>query len=726
MLVIVFFAIAYMPWGGWLRADEAPKPGEGPDAAGAMSGLAALNATWESRADVSSLNLEIPAPRGQIVDRNGLPLALNKICHYMAVQFPHGEVLTEQEVIAYASERVKLCNKTVGTTWELDEKRLLAHYKNRRTLPFVFSPPLKSHQERWLGKKVDRGLIMQPTYCRVYPQGNTAGHMIGYTGRKAKLPTGPPTSGDPLFPFSEGREGLEAFYDEQLQGTPGKIHRLYGPGGELLVEEMLARPRPGNAVVTTIDLGMQRLAERTLANYCRRGALVVLDVKTGDVLAMASRPDYDPNVFIPYIGEEQFARLRDDPSKPLFPRAYAGSYPPASTFKVSTALAALDAGVVTGESRINSPPSIKIGTRWFRNWHSKHEGKIGVERAMARSCNTWFYKVGMDTGAQNFSSMAQRLGFGERSGLPLGGETAGVLPSEAWMQEKYGHHFNYGYLANAAIGQGHVLTTPLQVAQMMAAVGNGRHLPKLRLVSQVQDLDGNVVQNFPPESKRELRIKDEHIDLVTNGLTQVVHAGFGTGKNAANGYHRVAGKTGTGQWGPPSKYQYVAWFAGFVPAHNPQYAFAALYEGRPGESLSGGKKAAPIVASYFSQVYGGSAEATNRAEIAKYTPREVLGEVEPKKKIVASSGSSSSSKKPKRTSSSSSSRKRTTVASNTRSSSPSSSSRSRTPSRSTSSRSSSSRSAPRAQAAAPARKPATAPPKRRGVLSKLFGSGSNR
>ena len=202
----------------------------------------------------------------------------------------------------------------------------------------------------------------------------------------------------------------------------------------------------------TEDVSTARAAE-LIADH---GA-VVLDIRTGDVLAMASRPGYDPNVFLPYIGEEQFAALRDDPAKPLFPRAFAGVYPPASTFKVVTALAALDSRVIHGASLINSPGGMRIGGRWFKNWHSGHEGRIGVERALARSCNTWFYRVGMDTGAANFCSVAHRLGFGAPTGLPLAGEAGGLMPTEDWMQEKFGQRLADGYLANAAIGQGHVL-----------------------------------------------------------------------------------------------------------------------------------------------------------------------------------------------------------------------------------------------------------------------------
>jgi len=582
---------------------------------------------WGTRVDARSLNLEIPAPRGQIVDRNGIPFAQTKVCNYLALQLPANAGEDETRAVKFARNMVAEVNAKLGTEWDLKESDVIDQHKHRRWSPLVFSTPLSDAQLRKIEPLLDEGLILFPTYCRAYPQAKSACHIIGYTGRETNGSSGQLVSGDPLFSHRVGRDGLELSLDEYLTGTPGEIHQLFDEAGNKLVEELVRRPVPGNNVVMTLDLGMQKLAEDTLSRYCRRGALVVIDVKTGDVLALASRPDYDPNAFVPSISETEFAALRDDPANPMFARAFRGAYPPASTYKVVTALAALEAGVVDGGTLVDSPGSMKIGGRYFKNWHSGSEGRINVERALARSCNTWFYKIGMKTGAESFASMSLRLGYGQRTGIPLAAEAPGFVPTDENMMEQYGHLLRDGYLANASIGQGHVLASPLQVAQMMAAVGNGNHLQELRLVRTIQDMDGEVVKSYPVTSRNALNLSPEHLQLVRDGLYDVVNAGHGTGRNAANGYHTVAGKTGTGQWGPPSKRQYVAWFAGFVPAHDPQYAFAALYEGRPGESLTGGKKAAPMIASYFRNLYGGRTGKINSAALAKLgLPTDLLVE----------------------------------------------------------------------------------------------------
>jgi len=261
------------------------------------------------------------------------------------------------------------------------------------------------------------------------------------------------------------------------------------------------------------------------------------------------------------------------------------------------ALAALNAGVVTERSTVYSPASIRIGNHTFRNWSKTPEGDIDVRRALARSCNTWFYQVGIDTGAEVFLSLSRRLGMGEKSGLPLIGETAGLVPSDEWMMKKEHRRILNGDTANMSIGQGSLLASPLQVAQMMAGIGNGGALPKLSLVSQIQDTRGRVVRAVIPERKNWLGVDPVSVEIVRDGMRDVVSGGTGTSGNLS--FTTLAGKTGTAQWGPPSLNQRLAWFAGFLPHDNPRYAFAVLYEGKPGQTVSGGRMAAPMVRNFF-------------------------------------------------------------------------------------------------------------------------------
>jgi len=374
---------------------------------------------------------------------------------------------------------------------------------------------------------------------------------------------------------------------------------LFDENGNKLLEEQVKRPRPGGTLVTTLNLEWQLLAEKTLRGGCKRGAFVVIDVVTGEVLVMASRPSFDLNHFTPGISDTDFKELEADPSQPLFGRAFQSAYPPASSYKPIVALAALNNGVVTEYSTIDCPAAITIGRTVFNNWSKTPEGEINVKRALARSCNTWFYQVGIQVGPSAFLNLSRKLGFGEKTGLPLIGETTGLVPNDEWMLKHEKRKILDGDTANLSIGQGTLLASPLQVAQAMAGIANGGALPKLQLVRQIQDTRGRVIKAPIPERKNWLAVDPKAVDIVRKGMSDVVNSGGGTGQSAGLSYTTLCGKTGTAQWGPKAKAQRLAWFAGFLPEKNPRYSFAVLYEGRPGETVSGGRMAAPMVRRFF-------------------------------------------------------------------------------------------------------------------------------
>ena len=550
-----------------------------------------------SRKDARTITLKIPPPRGQIVDREGEPLAQNEVAYQVALQFEQFQDVEREYVVNWARTRLaRIEGKVKGFTAKTDEE-LYDHYRHRRWLPLYVGGQLRAEEANKIEPMLGKGLVLQPVYRRIYPQDTLAAHIIGYSGSVGKLPTGPINYNEPLWEESEGRAGLEKIFDRELTGIPGMKRLLFDEKGNKLLEEQVTRPRPGGTIVTTLNLKWQKLAESVLKKGCERGAFVVIDVVTGEVLVMASRPSFDLNRFIPGIGEEDFRALQDEPGTPLFGRAFQSSYPPASAYKPVVALAALNAGVVTERSTVYSPASIQIGNHTFRNWSKTPEGDIDVRRALARSCNTWFYQVGIDTGPDVFLSLSRRLGMGEKSGLPLIGETAGLVPSDEWMMKKEHRRILNGDTANMSIGQGSLLASPLQVAQMMAGIGNGGALPKLSLVSQIQDTRGRVMRAVIPERKNWLGVDPVSVEIVRDGMRDVVSGGTGTSGNLS--FTTLAGKTGTAQWGPPSLNQRLAWFAGFLPHDNPRYAFAVLYEGKPGQTVSGGRMAAPMVRNFF-------------------------------------------------------------------------------------------------------------------------------
>lgn len=573
-----------------------------------------LTAGWKTQTQARALTLKIPAPRGQIVDRHGIPFAQTRVAQYLALSFPYlGNNATDQQILQYARERIALANRTLGKNWDLSDDRLLSHYKNRRWLPLVFSlndginEELTEEQQGKLKPhlKAGSGLMLQAAYLRFYPQKSCAPHILGYVGKTRALPVTPAQDGDPLFEETEGKSGLEKTFDRDLQGKPGEISILFDADGGKIDERIIRRPEPGNNVVTTLDYHIQTYAEAALARHTKGGAMVIMDVRTGDVLAMASYPLYNPNMWVPGITNENFRALNEDKRKPLYARAFQGEYPPASTFKIIVALAALETDKITPKSAYDCSTALQVGDRVFRNHTKNPEGYMNVVTAIKRSCNTWFYQAGLAVGSEPITDMAKRLGFGERTGIPLLGESAGFVPTNEWMIERLGHKMLGGDIANLSIGQGRTLVTPLQTCQAMAAVADGENMPRARLVSQVQDPNDRVLQHFPPQVARQISLQPEAREAVVKGMVAVCNAPGGTGRAAAldKKYNcQVAGKTGTAQW-VPSEERNLAWFTGFLPANNPVYAYAIVYEGQPYESVSGGAKAAPIVKEVFTKIY---------------------------------------------------------------------------------------------------------------------------
>ncbi len=550
-----------------------------------------------TRTEARTFTFSIPSPRGQILDRNGYPLAQNKVAYYAAINFPFlGADVSDAEVLRYAGERMVHVNNILGTDWDLAGKDVIDHYRERRWVPLVFSTVLSNSEVDELNRQKMEGLTLQPIYLRHYPNGKTLSHVIGYVGKRPPRTKGPIVNDENLWGPAIGVDGLEQSFETDLRGTPGRINVIYENDGAKVKEDVLTRCRPGFNVVTSIDLEMQKLCEELLAERTKRGAMVVMDVRNGDIMAMASYPQFDPNLFIPAISQKNYTDLVNDPAKPLYPRAFRATYPPASTYKAVAALGFLDSGYITPSSEFPCPNAWNVGNLVMRNWNKNGEGMMNVVTALTRSCNTWFYAVAANAGADTMSVMSARLGLGEKTGIPLR-EATGFVPSNRYWLDKFGYMMSDGEEAVMSIGQGRLEVSPLQSARMMAGIANGHQVVKPRLVLQIQDLNNVIERTFPIEGANNLNVDDRTLKAVQRGLYNVVNAGNGTGKQA---YHKitVSGKTGTGQWNVGLK-QNVAWFAGYFPSKNPIYSFSMIYEGDPGEIVSGGKQAAPVIGEFL-------------------------------------------------------------------------------------------------------------------------------
>jgi len=559
--------------------------------------------TFETQKLARTYVLDIPAPRGLITDRNGVPLAQNRLMFNLAISFPTPLDFSDQQLLTYAHEKIQAAEKLLGRSLKISDELIKRHYHNRGILPLEITQNLSEKEADDLRPKLAAGMTLRPYYVRIYPEGRTAGQIVGYSGKTGRNPDGIIDNHEVLWPETEGREGLEQTFNQVLTGKHGEYKITFDKDGRKTSEKITTPPVPGNTVVTTLDVHLQELAESALEAKAKRGAIVIMQPDTGDILAMASWPTYNPNAFVPTISAEKFKQLQDDPDIPLLPRAFRSSYPPGSTFKVAVGIAALESGAVRSDEEYSCVPAITIGNVVFHNWKKTDRGALNFVEALTESCDTWFYQVGIKTGAEPIIEWAQRLGFGNKTGIPLRGEVDGRVHNDQFMKATHGRKILNGDIANISIGQGDTQATPLQMAQAMAIIGNGGTFYQTRLVQQVQTVDNEIVTAFQVREKKTLGASADTMSQLRTAMVDVVNGAGGTAHQASLENVSVAGKTGTAQWGPKNKERTAAWFAGFVPAEKPQYAFAAVWEGDVGSKAHGGSTAAPMIAMILKDVY---------------------------------------------------------------------------------------------------------------------------
>jgi penicillin-binding protein 2 len=561
--------------------------------------------TFETQKLARTYMLDVPAPRGQITDRNGEPLAQNRLSYNLAINFPTPLDFSDAQTLSFAREKIDRTARLIGRKIKISDEAILRHYHNRGIMPMEIAQNLSPLEYEQIKNDPPPGVIVRPIYVRVYPNGKVAGQIIGYTGKTGRNPDGIVDNHETLWPETEGREGLEQTFNDMLTGKHGEYKLTFDKDGRKTSEKLITPPEPGYNVVTTLDLRLQQLAEKALEAKAKRGAIVIVDPNNGDILALASWPTYDPNLFVPSISAEQLKILQNDPDIPLLPRAYRSSYPPGSTFKIAVGIAALESHAVQPDDQYECVPAIQIGNVTFHNWKKANRGSLNFVQALTESCDTWFYQVGIKTGAQPIIDWALQLGFGAKCGIPLRGEAEGRVPNDEYMKATHGRKLLNGDIANMSIGQGDTQATPLQMAQAMGVVANGGTLYQTRLVQQVQTFDNQIVTAYQVRAKRTLNLSSETLDELHTGMNDVVNGAGGTAHQASLDNAEVAGKTGTAQWGPKNKERTAAWFAGFLPADQPRYAFAVIYEGDVGSKVHGGSAAAPMIAEIFKEIYKG-------------------------------------------------------------------------------------------------------------------------
>jgi len=440
------------------------------------------------------------------------------------------------------------------------------------------------------------GVTVEASLKRFYTAGNLAAHLVGYIGEVNQTEIAENKryrQGDLV-----GKVGLEKAWEEHLRGyNGGQQIEVDATGRKLRVLDEV-KTRPGYNLHLTLDVELQEQVEQALGEA--EGSVVVLAVETGEVLALASRPTFDPNLFALSIKPNEWRTLVEDPLRPLTNRALQGQYPPGSTFKPITALAALEEGIITPETQFNCQGSLPFGGRTFHCWKRPGHGWVDLKQALAQSCDVYFYKVGLRLGIQNIAQYARRFWLGQDLKLQLEA-ASGVIPDVEWKRRRFNAPWYEGETLSVVIGQSYVLTTPIQMAVATAALANGGVVYRPFFVTQVSDADGESIQSYSPEVITRIDIPEEHLHVVRDGMREVVHGERGTGKKALLPYVEVAGKTGTSQVVSrihdeeeevPRHHRDHAWFIAFAPVQNPQIAVACLIEHA---GKGGGAAAAPVV-----------------------------------------------------------------------------------------------------------------------------------
>jgi penicillin-binding protein 2 len=547
-------------------------------------------------ADENRINIRlIPPARGQLFDRNGAVIAENEPSYRITmVREDAGDVNT---VIARLSTLV-----------ELDDDELnRALTEMKRSAPFL--PVTIADRITW--EELSRvaanapalpGVTPEVGLSRRYPLGQDFAHVAGYVGPVSQRDLERIEDPDQLLRiprFQIGKVGVEAKYEDQLRGKAGAKRVEVNAVGRVMRELDRREGNSGANVQLTIDAKMQNYVQSRLGE--ESASVVVMDLKRGDLLAIASSPTYDPNKFVRGISVADYSFLRDNDRRPLASKTVQDAYPPGSTFKMVTALAALEAGLITAEDTVHCPGHLEVSDRKFHCWKRAGHGHMNLELSLRESCDVYYYYLALKVGIENISAMARKLGMGEKHDIPMSAVASGLTPTKEWKQRVRGKEWVIGDTVNASIGQGFVLSSPLQLAVMTARLATGRAIsPRL-----VNTIDG-IAQ--PTGLGENLGINENNLRKIRKAMFEVSNSRRGTayGSRIIEDAFRMAGKTGTSQVRNisaaerargvtrnadlPWKRRDHALFVNFAPYDNPEIAVSVVVEHGGGGSTA----AAPI------------------------------------------------------------------------------------------------------------------------------------
>jgi len=586
----------------------------------------------------------LPALRGEIRDRNGRALATTRPSYNVEVVPERIDRQQYERLLLVLAE-----HPTPIPEWE----SFLEKTAKRRDRPFVLAQDVSRSIMASLEADMDsRGTSVVAIPRREYPYKQLAAHTLGYLNE---------VSADELRNLSEegyrpgdliGRSGIEKQWEPYLRGRKGFRKILAERRGvrpsEIQLSDLVdgpieVAPVPGENLILSLDVDVQKIVERALAPH-RAGAVVVLDVETGRLLAIASTPGFDSNELSGQLTVDGSARLFGNPNRPFRHRALSETYGPGSTFKLISALAALEDGLISPEEKTRCNHFVQIGRRRFKC--TKNHGVVNLHKAIVESCNVYFYELAMRPNIMSrFTRYANELGLGAPSGLGIPGENPGFIPTEQWHRER-GHAesnnstFMIGHALNTAIGEGANRVTALQMALVYSALATDGVLWLPQIIERIESYDGKVLETFPPRIRRHISISPDTMSFLKSALIGVVNTPGGTAYKARSTLVTVAGKTGTSQvrkgpdpktGEPPLPHEQLdhAWFAGFAPANKPRIAFAVIIE----HGGHGGDVAAPVAVNiserYMELMATRNAEASATKEPGTHTTNATASRPQP-------------------------------------------------------------------------------------------------
>jgi penicillin-binding protein 2 len=525
---------------------------------------------------------ENPADRGMLMDRKKRVLAHNRPSFEVSlvpedlrenpeVLIKVGELLNmpQDEMKAkFHGQKSRLPFKPIKIKSDIDWNELALLETNRVHLP---------------------GLIVDVRPKRTYTYGHLASHLIGYLGEIDEKEL--KQSREAIYRMGAlvGKYGVESRWEVDLRGVDGGRQVEVDSLGRELKPLRSVEPFPGNNLILTIDLDLQKVAEEAFQE--KNGALIALDPKTGRILAMVSKPSFDPDIFARNISQEDWNSLVTNPHHPLQNKGIQGQYPPGSVFKIITSIAGLESGAITPQTQINCAGFYPYGNRDFRCWKEGGHGTVSLHRALVESCDIYFYQVGLKVGVDRIAHYAHEFGLGKTTGISLPHEKTGTVPSTSWKKKRLGVPWYSGETLSLSVGQGYLNATPLQLAILISTVANGGMLFLPQVVERVENIYGNVLKEYPPQEIRRAAVSENTLHIVQEALMGAVNEPHGTGWACALKEFKVAGKTGTAQVVKlpenfkkgdmermPLKFRDHAWFVAYAPVEDPQISVVALVE----------------------------------------------------------------------------------------------------------------------------------------------------